>query len=84
MTGVRTLSLIALTLLLAACSKVTPENYQNLELGMDYQEVVKLLGEPDECEAVLNAESCTWGKPKKNIKVRFISDKVVLFSSEGL
>ncbi|BCX81629.1 hypothetical protein MIT9_P1207 [Methylomarinovum caldicuralii] len=73
-----------LLLTLAACSKVTPENYDKLELGMTWQEVVQLLGEPDRCEAVLNAKSCTWQEGERKITVRFIGDQVVLFSSEGL
>ena len=79
------ITIIALFLLiLTACSKVTRENYQKLELGMSWQEVVQLLGEPDQCEALLNAKSCVWKEGDKSITVRFIGDEVILFSSEGL
>ncbi|HEB78801.1 MAG TPA: DUF3862 domain-containing protein [Methylothermaceae bacterium] len=79
------ITIIALFLLtLTACSKVTRENYQKLELGMSWQEVVQLLGEPDQCEALLNAKSCVWREGDKSITVRFIGDEVILFSSEGL
>ncbi len=84
MTRLSILLLAMLMILLSACSKVSKENYQKLALGMDYQKVVEILGEPDQCEAVLNAQSCTWGDKEKNITVRFIGDKVVLFSNEGL
>jgi len=74
----------AILLGLAACSRVTQENYQKLELGMDWQAVTELLGEPDHCKAVLNAKSCIWEDGERAITVRFIGDNVVLFSSEGL
>lgn len=78
------ITVITILLLLVACSKVTRENYQKLELGMSWQEVVQLLGEPDRCEALLNAKSCVWQEGDKSITVRFIGDEVILFSSEGL
>ncbi len=80
----RIIVVVLFLLALSACSKVTRENYQKLELGMSWQEVVRLLGEPDRCEALLNAKSCVWQAGDKSITVRFIGDEVILFSSEGL
>lgn len=74
--------LIALT----ACSgsKVSKENYDHLAMGQTYREVVQILGEPDQCEAVLVAKSCRWGQEPKTISVNFVSDQVILFSGSGL
>ena len=76
-------------LLIAAClvgckSRINQENYNRLELGMQYEVVVDLLGEPDNCDSALMANSCTWGNEKKYINVKFVDGQVVLFGSNGL
>lgn len=83
----RTLQILLAMLLLAGvagCSKVTQENYDQLQMGMDYQAVVKLLGEPEQCDSALSIKSCVWGKAPKTIIVRFAGDTAIFFSSEGL
>lgn len=70
--------------LLVACSKVTNENYRKIEVGMEYPRIVRLLGEPARCDALLNARTCTWGTKDKTIDIQFVNDKVVFFSSRGL
>jgi hypothetical protein len=78
-------SLIAFTCVsLAACSKVSKQNYDRLKMGQTYAEVVELLGDPSQCDAVLIAKNCQWGQEPKTISVNFVGDKVVLFSSSGL
>lgn len=69
---------------LAGCSKVNKENYTKLKIGMDYNEVVALLGEPGQCDALVSFKSCVWGKEGKSITVRLVGDKVLLFESQGL
>ncbi|HUL12571.1 MAG TPA: hypothetical protein VLU73_10415 [Methylococcaceae bacterium] len=69
---------------LIGCSKIDKENYDKLKVGMGYDEVVQLLGDPAQCESVVGVKSCTWGEPPKTITIRLIADKVVLFQSEGL
>ena len=71
-------------LAISGCSKVTRENYDKLKVGMEYAEVVQILGEPGSCESLLAAKNCVWGKDPKTISVRLIGDKVILFSSSGL
>lgn len=83
----RALHILLGILLLAGasgCSKVTQENYDQLKMGMDYPEVVKLLGEPEKCDSTLSLKSCVWGEAPKTITVRFAGDTAVFFSSEGL
>lgn len=69
---------------LAGCSKLTQENYQLLETGMEYDEVVSLIGSPDNCSETLGVKSCIWGSESKNIKVKFLADKATIFSNSGL
>jgi hypothetical protein len=81
----RVLSLLVLFVCVAACSNpVNKTNYDKLAMGMDYQEVVALLGPPDQSQTALGATSCVWGKPPRTISVKFIADKVVFFTAENL
>ncbi|MBC3767490.1 outer membrane protein assembly factor BamE domain-containing protein [Neptunicella marina] len=72
-------------LCLSACSKVTMENYDKLEVGMSQQDVKSLLGAPDACEEKFGTNSCIWGdKSSRFIKVSFIADKAVFFEKNAL
>lgn len=75
---------VVLMLLLGGCSKVKKENYDQLSLGMDYEEVVKILGAPDNCESKFKAKSCRWGDDAKHIALKFLADKLIFKSSKGL
>jgi len=80
----RFIVLVILAALLAACSKLTQENYDRLKMGMGYEEVVSILGKPDSCSDSLVAKSCIWGSEQKNITVNFIGDKTVLYTSRHI
>ena len=66
------------------CSKITPENFKKLNSGMTYEEVHKIIGDPASCESVIGIKSCIWEEGEKAIAVKFLSDKVLLFSSKDL
>ena len=72
------------TALFWGCSKVTRENYDRIEMGMTYDQVVEIIGGPDSCDASMGTKRCVWGDEKKNIKIGFVADKVVLPSMTGL
>ncbi|MDN4504206.1 DUF3862 domain-containing protein [Alteromonadaceae bacterium BrNp21-10] len=78
--------LFSLTFLtLTACSPLTTENYDKLEVGMDYNEVIAILGAPDQCKEALGTNGCVWGNEQnKFIKVSFIAEKAVFFEKEKL
>lgn len=78
------LGLFVSLLLTASCSKITKENYDKLEMGMEYSEVTKLLGNPNSCTESIGVKSCVWGKETKNIKVNFLGDQIVVISTSGL
>lgn len=67
-------------LLLAACSKVTQENFGKIQDGMDAQEVQALLGTPTESSNVtllgLSAMSSKWVADERTITVQFVNGKV--------
>jgi hypothetical protein len=75
---------MALLFLAIGCSKITNENYAKIETGMSYDEVVAILGPPDEVDDVLGTKSAVWGKDPKTISIKFIADKVVFRSAKGL
>jgi hypothetical protein len=75
----------ALGLILAACeNRVTRENYDKLAIGMEYSKVIELLGEPENCHAVVAIKSCVWGKDPKTISVQFMGEKILFYSNTGL
>ena len=76
--------LLVLVALLVGCSKLTAENYAKIKTGIEYSEVVKILGKPDTCSEALFVKSCTWGNEQKNITVNFVSDKAILSSSRNI
>ena len=72
-------------LTLSGCSKVNQENYDKIKIGMDYQQVVDVLGKPSACEEpILKTRSCTWGSSEKHIEIKFAGDTVIWRSSQGL
>lgn len=82
--NIKTGMMIGLAVLLAACGKLTVENYDKLKVGMPYTEVKQLLGAPEGCSDVLGVKSCTWGDEKRHITVNFIGDQVVIFNAENI
>lgn len=78
------LARLLLLVLLAACSKLTLENYDKIKSGMTYAEVKTLLGAPENCNDVIGVKTCRWGDEKRSVSVSFIGDKVFLFSAENL
>ncbi len=72
---------VAVVVLLAACSKVTPENYARIEAGMTREEVYAVLGKPDEVSGGgiggLTTESEVWKGSGHTIQLRFVSGKLI-------
>lgn len=70
--------------LIAACSRATPENYAKVDSGMTRDEVYEILGKPDEIAGggigKLTVSSETWKGHQKVIQVTFGGDKVALKS----
>jgi hypothetical protein len=71
-------------LILLGCSKINQENYDKLKVGMDYDEVLEILGKPDNCESILNMKNCIWEESSKSITINIAANKVVFMSSHGI
>lgn len=75
---------LGLLVLLGACSKVNPENYQKIESGMSRDEVYAILGQPDEVSGggvgSLTVGAEKWAGRDHVISVNFAGDKLVLKS----
>lgn len=82
--SLRVIALLASCVLLAACNKISQENYAQLKPGMKKAEVESLLGKPAECAGALGMSSCTWGDEQQFISVQYAGDQVMLFSGKGL
>jgi hypothetical protein len=73
---------LAAVILIAACSKVTPENYAKVSAGMSREEVYSVLGKPDEVSGggigkmVVSSE--TWKGPRNTIHITFGGESVAL------
>lgn len=81
-----TRAFVAMTLLLAllGCSRLTLENYSRIETGMAYEEVVRLIGKPEQCDDVMGVRNCRWGDGTRSVNVSFVGGKVLLFASSNL
>jgi hypothetical protein len=77
-------SLAAMVLLGAGCSKLTKQNYDKLKVGMEFKEVSAILGDTAACDAAMGAKSCTWGGEQQKITVKFVADKVVFMTCKGI
>jgi hypothetical protein len=68
-------------LLLAACSRVTEENYAKIRDGMSEQEVIAILGKPTESSSLsiagLSGTGAKWVEGDAVIAVQFVNGKVL-------
>jgi hypothetical protein len=81
----RVLPTLALIALLAACSKVTVENYNKIRAGQSFEDVQALIGKPSSCSDVMTARNCTWGKEGgARVNATFVGNEVVLFGAQNL
>ena len=76
--------LLAAALVTAGCSKINQDNYNRLEVGMTYGEVISILGQAEECSSAVSLKNCTWGNKAKSINIKFAGEKVIFFSGVGL
>jgi hypothetical protein len=77
---------LLLALLVAACSRVTADNFEKIQEGMSEPEVRALLGSPTESSSVtvlgVSGSASRWTGRDAEIVVRFINGKVALKTFE--
>lgn len=80
MKTLKTLGIAATILMIAACSKVTEDNYRKLESGMTLDQVQSLLGKADVSESTslagISTTRAEWHGKDGTISIRFIEEKV--------
>jgi hypothetical protein len=81
---IRTVLTMGLMLVLLGCSRLTLENYSKITMGMEYDDVTRLLGAPAHCDDVMGMRTCQWGDDKRSVNVSFVAGKVLIFSSSNL
>lgn len=72
---------ILLLIMLTACGKkLTQENFNRIDNGMPYAEVVKILGEPESSEAGgafgITAGTSVWRDDTHQVTIVFLNEKV--------
>ncbi|MBI1942906.1 MAG: hypothetical protein HYS35_04500 [Betaproteobacteria bacterium] len=76
------LATVAAALLLAACSKVTQENFGKIQDGMAEQEVLAILGSPTESSSTtvlgISGTTSRWVSGDAEIMIRFLGGKVAV------
>ena len=79
-----TILALSAALILAACSKVTQENFAKIEEGMTEEQVRAILGTPDESNSVnvlgVSGTASRWRSGDAVITVRFVNGKAALKS----
>lgn len=80
----RILIALPLFLTLLGCSRLTQENYNRIAVGMPYDEVVQLIGKPDQCDDIMGLRSCNWGDESRSVHVSFVDEKVLVFASKNM
>jgi len=82
------LLLLAGATLLAGCAPqpgtVTLENYDKLKLGMSFDAVVEILGQPQHVKPFMGIQQCTWVSGERHIHAKFMFKRAVYYSSKGL
>lgn len=78
------LTAFAVALVLAACSKVTQENFAKVREGMSEKEVHEILGNPTESSTTsvlgISGTSSKWTSGDAVINIRFVNGQVALAS----
>jgi hypothetical protein len=78
------LAFLIIALMVAACSKVTQENFAKVQDGMTEAEVNAILGPPTESQSVqalgVSGTSSRWVSGDTQISIRFLGGKVALKS----
>jgi len=77
-------AVFTVALLLAACSRITQDNFAKVQDGMTEQDVSAILGSPTETSSSsllgISGTSSTWRGGDAVITIRFVNGKVALKS----
>lgn len=68
--------------MLAACSELNEANFSRLQVGMSFEEVRGILGQPAGCDEALGLRSCRWGDDDR--WVAFVGGRVAVTAANNL
>ncbi len=71
-------------LALTACNKLSMDNYQRLQAGQTFDEVVAIIGQPTKCDETIGIRQCQWGDDQHGISGNFVGGKALLFAAKNL
>lgn len=71
-------------LFLAGCNKLTQDNYNKLEVGMERSKVESIFGKPSDCQNIMLATNCNWNQGDANLKIQFVNNKVVTYFANNI
>ena len=74
----------ACALLAAGCSKLTVDNLDRLKVGMDFDEVVDIIGKPQSCDEAVGVRNCTWSDKDRTVQATFAAGKLLVTTSRNL
>lgn len=83
------LAVVALSLMITACNKISQSNFDKINADMSMQEVTSILGEPSNSDSVtiagVSGTSAVWSDGKNEITIQFLNGKVFFktFSHDG-
>lgn len=86
---IKTVGVISLCLMLAACNKVSQSNFDKIQSSMTMQQVTAILGEPSNSSSVdiggVSGTSAVWSDGKNEITIQFLNGGVFFktFSRDG-
>jgi len=74
------LAALALVAALAGCGRVSQANFNRIDEGMSYDQVVRILGRPTDSKGIgigpLSGTSATWKGREGTITIQFLNEKV--------
>lgn len=74
--------MLSFAVVLLGCTKITEQNYNRIEVGMDEGQVNLILGPPTKSDSVnffgANATTSVWNTQNTEITILFINHKVVI------
>ena len=80
--------ILAALAVFSACSvqpnKVTQENYDQLNLGMKLEQVVAIMGPPNNSDPKFGMQQFTWAEGERHIHAKFAAGRAVYYSCKNL
>ena len=65
-------------------SKVTQENYDQLKMGMKLEQVLEIMGPPQQSYPKFGMKQFTWVDGERHIHAKFVAERAVYYSSKNL